>query len=152
MVTRHQGRLRAFLARLGGRDRADELAQDTFLRAWIRAGDYRGSGSYAGWLYRIAWHLFLDQQRANNRRLARETHHAVGPDQAEPDAESMIDAQRLLGLLDERSRAALLLCDGYGWSHSKAAAMLDIPLGTLKSLIGRAKLRLREAIRSGNTA
>lgn len=149
LVTRHERRLRGFLARAGARDNADDLAQEAFLKAWRRAKDFSGHGSYAGWLYRIAWHLLLDRLRSEKRRMAREALDGTEPAQHEPEGPAMIDAQRLLSQLDPRSRAALVLCDGHGWSHGEAAAMLDLPLGTVKSLIARAKERLRVQLRAG---
>lgn len=152
LVTRHERRLRSFLARAGARDCADDLAQEAFLKAWRQARHYSGHGSYAGWLYRIAWRLLLDRLRSEKRRMAREALDSTGPAQQEPEGPAMIDAQRLLGQLDPRSRAALVLCDGHGWSHSEAAAMLDLPLGTVKSLITRAKDRLRAQLLAGERA
>ncbi|HWW58078.1 MAG TPA: sigma factor, partial [Sphingopyxis sp.] len=66
-MLRHEGRLRAFLSRAAGCD-ADDLAQEVFVRAWQRAGEYRGQGSYAAWIMGIGWRLFLDQRRTARRR------------------------------------------------------------------------------------
>ena len=143
LVRRHEARLRGFLVRLAGRELADGLAQECFLRAWLRAGEYRGDGSYAGWLYRIAWHIHVDSHR---KRARREQLAALEPAPEEavmPATDAAIDARRLLATLDDRTRAALILCDGHGWSHGEAAAMLGLPVGTLKSLVARAKTRLR---------
>lgn len=151
LVARHERRLRHFLGRLAGTGIGDELAQECFLRAWQRAGDYRGRGSYAGWLYRIGWRLFLDSHRLAQRRAAHDALEAAGPD-AEPHypaADAALDLERLLARLDARSRAALVLCDGHGWSHAEAAEMLGLPLGTLKSLVARAKVALRAGLQEG---
>lgn len=63
-----------------------------------------------------------------------------------PAPDAALDLERLLARLDARSRAALVLCDGHGWSHAEAAAILGLPLGTLKSLVARAKTALRAAL------
>jgi RNA polymerase sigma-70 factor (ECF subfamily) len=141
LVLRHEGRLRAFLSRAAGCD-ADDLAQEAFVRAWQRAGEYRGQGSYAAWLMGIGWRLFLDQRRAARRRaglLGRED--AASSTDPRPASDAAIDAGRLLGALSPQERAALTLCFGHGWSHGEAAAIMGLPLGTLKSLVlrGRAK-------------
>jgi RNA polymerase sigma-70 factor (ECF subfamily) len=151
LVSRHERGLRAFLARAGARDLAEDLAQEAFLRAWDRSRSFSGSGSYAGWLYRIGWNLLLDRARQDRRRQRREADDGAGPFHADPQGPAMVEADRLLALLDPRSRAALVLCDGHGWSHSEAAAMLGLPLGTLKSLIARAKDHLRAHIAQGDT-
>src|SRR3546814_3024122 len=74
LVLRHEGQLRAFLARVAGSD-ADDLAQEAFVRAWQRAGDYRGQGSYAAWVMGIGWRIFLDQRRTTRRREGRSEEH-----------------------------------------------------------------------------
>lgn len=152
LVARHEGRLRAFLTRVAGSDIADDIAQETFLRAWRRAADYSGQGHYAGWLYRIAWRLALDHFRNDARRRERDAAAHDDETRIEPVADTMIDASRLLGLLDEKARAALILCDGHGWTHTEAAHMLSMPVGTLKSLILRSKQRLRTAMEEWETS
>ena len=53
LVRKHERQVRAFLARVAGHD-AEDLAQEAFVKAWRTAGHFRGEGSYAGWLLRIA--------------------------------------------------------------------------------------------------
>src|SRR5262249_52354779 len=61
LVRRHQGQVRGFLLRVtGGRHAlADDLAQETFLEAWAKIAQFRGQGSFAGWLLGIAWSRVL---------------------------------------------------------------------------------------------
>lgn len=134
--------MRAFLARLC-REGADDLAQETFLKAWRLAKTYRGEGSYEGWLLRIAWRLFLSDRRRGSASLAEDVPEAPG----NPDA--AIDAGRALATLDPRERAAALLCLGEGWSHSEAARIMELPLGTLKSLVARARAKLVRHLEGG---
>ena len=116
----------------------DDLAQETFLKAWRMAASYRGEGSYEGWLLRIAWRLFLSE-----RRSRREEAPLGGHDEAAAGCpEAAIDVTRALARLGDRERAAALLCLGEGWSHGEAALILDLPLGTLKSLVARARTEL----------
>lgn len=145
MVLRHEARLRAFLGRLGGTASGDELAQETFLRAWLRAGDYRGQGSYAAWLMGIGWRLFLDDARRARRRSALWDGGGAADELAitASASEATLDVNKLLGLLAPQQRAAIILCDGHGWSHVEAAQIMGVPLGTVKSLILRGKQRLR---------
>lgn len=141
LVLRHEGRLRAFLARAAGSD-ADDLAQEAFVRAWQRAGDFRGQGSYAAWVMGIGWRLFLDQRRTAQRRERLAAGEApVDATDPQPASDAAIDADRLLAGLSVQERAALILCFGHGWSHGEAAGIMGVPLGTLKSLVlrGRAK-------------
>lgn len=149
LVLRHEGRLRAFLRRVAGED-ADDLAQDAFVRAWNRAGDFRGEGSYAAWLAGIGWRMFLDRRRTTQRRrniaASDEASVAIDP-RASMDA--AIDANRLLAGLSPRERAALTLCFGHGWSHEEAARILGVPLGTLKSLVLRGREKAQRMMDEG---
>jgi RNA polymerase sigma factor (sigma-70 family) len=147
LVTRHQARLRGFLRKLSGNAAAaDDLAQETFVRAWQRCGQFdggHGGGNYPAWLVRIAWRVFLDAERHEQhlRRKHSAATEAVEP--AEPNHGARLDVMAALATLPARDRACVLLCDVEGWSHTEAAQLLDLPLGTLKSII----LRARDALR-----
>ena len=134
--------MRGFLRRLCGAAHADDLAQITFLKAWRAAGSFRGEGSYEGWLLSIAWTQFLSERRRqpDAREVEPRSQGASSPSQ--PDPEARFDVERALAALPERERAATLLCLGEGWSHADAAIILGIPLGTLKSLVARARTKL----------
>lgn len=140
-MLRHEARVRSFLARLCRGEGADDLAQETFLKAWRQAGAYRGEGSYAGWLLRIAWREFLSHRRRRpEAALPFEDDLHGGRIEADPGAR--LDVDRALAALDPRERAAALLCFGEGYSHQEAAEILDLPLGTLKSIAARARSKL----------
>lgn len=152
LVLRHEGRLRAFLSRAAGCD-ADDLAQEAFVRAWQRAGEFRGQGSYAAWIMGIGWRLFLDQRRTARRRESllggENTASSTDP---RPASDAAIDAGRLLAALSPQERAALTLCFGHGWSHGEAAAIMGVPLGTLKSLVLRGRAKAQKMIGEGAAA
>jgi len=144
LVRRHEGSVRRFLLRLSGQS-ADDLAQEAFIQAWRFGSTWRGTGTYRSWLIGIAWTQFLNARRADQRRTARESHWeeemAVT---VEPTVR--IDVQRALAGLDERERAAAILCFGEDFSHSEAAAIMGLPLGTLKSIVARARARLTQKL------
>lgn len=151
LVLRHERRLRAFLARAAGSALADDLAQETFLRAWRRARQFDSRGNYAAWLYRIGWRLFLDDRRrrgldsrtwAGAALLAPNVSH-------DPDSSMRVDIGAAIDRLDPVERAALQLCEGEGWTHAEAARILQTPLGTLKSVVSRAKRNLRASLDTG---
>jgi RNA polymerase sigma factor (sigma-70 family) len=149
-MLRHEARLRAFLGRVAGPADGDELAQEAFLRAWQRSGDYRGEGGYWSWLAGIGWRLFLDQARRDRRRSGL----AVGADDAEtmvpPESGAALDLARLFAWLSPQERAVITLCLGHGHSHGEAAAILDLPLGTVKSLLQRGRERLQSMAGAGD--
>ncbi len=137
LVRRHEGGVRNFLRRVA-RDSADDLAQETFTRAWRLAGSFRGSGSYRAWLYKIAWRVFLSSRKPP---VAEETCNPPVESHS-PDPAIGIDIERAMSALSERERAAAILCFAEGCSHAEAATALGLPLGTLKSLVARARARL----------
>jgi RNA polymerase sigma-70 factor (ECF subfamily) len=144
LVRLHQSQIRGFLLRLtGGRHAlADDLAQETFLHAWRKIGQFRGDGSFAGWLLRIAWSRYLMEARRHKReRTVEADDTAIDPRSGHDDR---LDLTRAMTKLAPTERAALTLCYALGYSHPEAGAILKIPLGTLKShvLRGREKLQI----------
>jgi len=149
LVRAHEGAVRRFLVRLTRGDGADDLAQEVFLKAWRRAGDWRGEGSYRGWLLRIAWTMFLTAYRAQGRRATRDQAAFEADTVARRDPDLAIDLARALAGLGERERAAALLCFGEGCSHNEAAEIMGLPLGTLKSILARARAALVQQLEVG---
>lgn len=140
LVARHERRLRDFLRRVAGPERSDDLAQDCFLQAWRRAAQFDARGSYAAWLIRIGWRLFLDEQRRRRSETRKRDGAALLADaSAEPGHAARLDMTAVLARLAPVERAALVLCDGQGYTHEEAAAALGLRLGTLKSIVARAK-------------
>jgi len=142
LVRSHEGAVRRFLSRLTRGEGADDLAQEVFLKAWRTAGSYRGEGAYRGWLMQIAWTAFLTSHRAKGRRQARDQASFEEDGGAAHDPDARIDLERALASLGDRERAAALLCFGEGCSHSEAAEIMRLPLGTLKSILARARAAL----------
>jgi RNA polymerase sigma-70 factor (ECF subfamily) len=142
LVRRHEAKVRTFLARVAGTQAADDLAQETFLRAWRNAGNFRGTGSYAGWLLAIGWRVFLDARKRQRLELDRRDEVAIPAPPIE-DPLARMDVEKLMAALDPEERASVTLCLGQGWSHGEAAEILGIPLGTLKSRVARATAKCR---------
>lgn len=153
LVRRHQGSTRQFLLRLtkGDRSRADDLGQETFVRAYRHLGSYKGEARFSAWLCGIAYRLFLSdlrRQRARREELG-EPGDAVQADTAALHGEHTHlrkDMERALTLLSDDERAALSMCFGQDLSHQEAAAALGWPLGTLKTHVMRGKDKLRKSL------
>lgn len=135
LVEKHETPLRSFLRRMGAGDISDDIAQEAFLKAWKAAAQYDGRARYSTWLTRIAWRCRIDQLRRDRN---------VEPQVRAEGADISDEVQDMLARLTDNERAALVLCDGHGWSHSEAAELLSVPLGTLKSTVARAKSKCRE--------
>jgi len=147
LVRRHQSRVRNWLRQLT-RDsaRADDLAQETFIRAWERAYTFTGRGKFVSWLMKIAYNSYLQSRRSDARR-ARLEFAAANVADTEPVAgggDEWPDLSNMLGVLSADEELALVLCHAHGLSHSEVAEVIDMPLGTVKSHVHRAKAKIRE--------
>ena len=144
LVAGHEKRLRAFLGRLAGPDLGDELAQQSFVKAWQGLRHFRGEARFGSWLCAIGWRCYSDHLRAERAEARKRESSAFGADEVERfSGDARLDLDRALAALDPVERASLILCDGHGWSHVEAAAILGIPLGTLKGSAARAKRKCR---------
>jgi RNA polymerase sigma-70 factor (ECF subfamily) len=102
---------------------------------------WRGTAKLSTWLHSIAYRKFLDYQRKHRRQMTMANLPDVGQDNRQAlDAEIM--AKHLMGLLNPKDRAVMMLAYGAGMSHSEIANVVDRPLGSVKARIHRAKLKL----------
>ena len=144
LVQAHQGYLRKLLGRVcrGDQARADDLAQEAFVRAWRALPGFRGEARFRTWLTRLAYSALAAERPAlpllDDAAPDLEAHSDFAP-----GVDLRIDLDRALAGLSEPQRHALLLCYGADLSHSEAALILGWPLGTLKTQVLRAKARLR---------
>lgn len=147
LVRRHQGVVRNWLRRLAGdHARADDVAQETFVRAWQQLSAYRGDGEFRSWLLTIAYRQFLQSLRRQKSRdsLLEQVEQQDLQEATGSGHDALPDLTRLLSVLSVEERACMLLCYSHGHSHGEVSALLDIPLGTVKSHIRRSVQRIRE--------
>ena len=144
LVRRHERAVRSLLRRLCAGDAAlaDDLAQETFLRAYRGLTGYRGGARFSTWLYRVAYSAFLSHARASRTRELPELDHVSSGS----GALLRHDLERALGALGPVERMALVLAYGADVTHEEIAMILEIPLGTVKTHILRSKERLRRAL------
>jgi RNA polymerase sigma-70 factor (ECF subfamily) len=146
-VRRHGSAVRALLRRMGADPTvADDVAQDAFLAGFERITEFRGEGTYAGWIKRIAARLYLRRfRRASPVDFMAETPE-LDPDLTlggEGQAAGRIDLDEALRALPTAERVCVSLCYGAGLSHAEAAELTGAPLGTVKSHVKRGLDRLR---------
>lgn len=149
----HLGRIHGLCLRMSADPAlAEELTQQTFIRAWQRLGTFRGEGRFAGWLRRLAVNVVLADRRTRMRRAAFERGDvdpadlgsripADGPDRRR-DLESAIAG------LPPGARAVFVLHDIEGYRHDEIAAFTGTSKGTSKAQLHRARRLLREALKS----
>jgi RNA polymerase sigma-70 factor (ECF subfamily) len=146
----HVGRVYALCLRMSGdADRAEELTQDVFVRAWSRLSSFRGDSAFGTWLHRIAVTAVLQKRRGDKRRELRiETRENLELESAatrERPAEKL-DLERAVAGLPEGARAVFLLHDVQGYKHHEIADMMGLAVGTTKAQLHRARRLLREML------
>ncbi len=132
-----------FCAMLTSDAAADDLAQETFLRATRALPRFRGEASQSTWLLSIARNVCADHLRRRYRRERGEG--ALEPRMAaDQDPSDSVTARDLIGRLDGDRRAAFVLTQLYGLTYVEAAAVCDCPVGTIRSRVARASEDLIE--------
>ncbi|MBV9851406.1 MAG: sigma-70 family RNA polymerase sigma factor [Armatimonadetes bacterium] len=160
LVTRYRSRLIALSRRMlagsrGGPDEAEDVAQEAFVAAYDRRASYRRGEPFRPWLYRIALNRCLDRLRAQSRRPSLHSWEAVA---AEPEAaeagpltalladEREARLQAAVAALPPKYRAVFLLRHLDDLSYEEIAAATELPLGTVKTHLFRARALLRAAL------
>lgn len=116
------------------------------MRGFQNIHRFRGGSSFRTWLFAIAYREFLqDRRKARAAGRLEERLAEVGVD-APPDPGAALDLQRALQMLGTPERAAVLLCDACGMSHSEAALAMDAPLGSVKTYVKRGRAKLQAAL------
>jgi len=144
LVNDHQQAVRGFVRRLClSPDDADDLAQEAFVTAWASLHKLRDDVSFRTFVCGIAYRKALNDRRRFNRAAARDTEwHGLTPQTTSSTIDTRLSVQAALAQLPLDQRAAVSLCVAADYSHSEAAEILNLPLGTVKTHIqkGREKL------------
>ncbi|WP_397452763.1 RNA polymerase sigma factor [Pseudomonas sp. NA-150] len=152
MVSRKLPRLLALAGRLlGDAEEARDVAQESFLRIWKQAANWRGGHArFDTWLHRVALNLCYDRLRRRNEQPLTEMDSALEPlDPALPPDEQLDATERsaqmaaALAALPDRQREAIVLQYYQELSNIDAAALMDISVDALESLLSRARRNLR---------
>jgi RNA polymerase sigma-70 factor (TIGR02960 family) len=165
LVDRHRRELHVHCYRMvGSFEEAEDLVQETFLRAWRRRDSFEGGPGFRAWLYRIATNASLDAIRSRSRRVTSLGSFAevpwlqpypdrlldeVAPSDAEPDAVVVaretieLTFMAVIQLLPPQQRAVLILRDVLEWSAAETAALLDTSVAAANSALQRARATLR---------
>ncbi len=175
LVRRYQDRVFNTCWRICGHlEDARDLTQDAFLKAFESLDAFRQESGFYTWIFRVAVNLSLSHRRSAGRRrmaslegiaaaggtqaeeLARRVRRSEGddPSPAASDAElqaRIAHALSAAGGLDDEHRAVVVLRDIEGFDYRQIAAILDIPPGTVKSRLHRARMALREAMTPART-
>jgi RNA polymerase sigma-70 factor (ECF subfamily) len=163
LVERYQGEVYSLAFRLVGRvEDAEDLTQETFLRAFRALKRYDPTRPFGAWLHTIATRLCIDHHRRNRAKMVSLTQPEEGSageertidledpsDRPDEDAERSELARRLEALVEELppdSRAAILLRHQQDLPYEEIARVLQVPLGTVKARIHRARIMLKQKL------
>ena len=153
LLRRHQERILLLQRRLTGeRSLAEDLAQETFLRAWEKLGSYRGPDRFGAWLASLSYNVFRAHWRRSRRQRQEVALGDLDPAARETEEGALADLERLLAVLHRDDQVMLVLTYAYGLSTPEVAEVLEKPAGTVKARIHRAKKRLRAELEAPPSA
>jgi len=167
LVSRYQNKIMGYVGRMvnGDREEAEDVTQETFIKAYRSLDSFRGQASFSTWLYKIATNLCIDRARGKKRRpqQAFSLDEPMDKDEEKggreiPDSryEPAQDVERdemrkvvreTVAAMPEKMRQVLILCDLQGKPYEEIAQMLDVPLGTVKSRLFHARADLARRLR-----
>ena len=141
---------------LQNRADAEDLLQEIFLQAYGKLPSFQRRSAFGTWLYRLAVNRCLDHLRskASKQQARTEPLTAVVPGSRTSGGTRGIELERAIGNLPASTRAAFLLHDVEGYEHGEVSEIMGIAVGTSKSLVHRARMKLRgylNPISSGET-
>ncbi|MEK6676333.1 MAG: sigma-70 family RNA polymerase sigma factor [Planctomycetota bacterium] len=169
LVVRYQDRLFNTCWRIcGNLEDAQDVTQEAFMKAYQNIASFRGDSAFYTWLYRVAVNLALSQRRSKKRRpvvsldgvstegtqvepLARKMLIASQKDTATAAADAELAGRVLAALhsLKEDDRAIVVLRDMEGLDYEQIGRILELPAGTVKSRLHRARMELRKLVQAG---
>lgn len=151
LVDRHLQRLHAFASRvLDDAAEAEDVCQDAFMKLWQFASQWDPRARVRTWLYQVALNGCRDRLRRRRPHSEAEPDElptsAAGPERRHTERTRAQAVHAALNALPARQREAMLLCHYEGHTNPEAAAMLDVSVDALESLLARAKRALRERL------
>ena len=163
LVRKYEKQVYNFAYRLTGNyDDANDVAQDAFLRVFNAIGTFRGDASFSTWLFRITTNVFLDERKRAKAhpQASLDEYLELGessvtrqiedpsptPDAVMEQSERAEFLRSAIGELPEYQRAMVTLYHSEQKSYEEIAEIMDLPIGTVKSRLNRARLALKEKL------
>lgn len=153
LYRRHRNRIYGLVWRLCGGDAAlaEDLLQESFVRAWQKLDSFRGESRFSTWLHRLSANVALSDRRIRLRRLERETvlegsAERTATGERDVYADKRMDLEQAIAGLPERARTVLVLFDIEGYSHAEIARTAGMAVGSSKAQLHRARKLVREEL------
>jgi RNA polymerase sigma-70 factor (ECF subfamily) len=159
LVLRYQDRLFNALVRiLRNREDARDVAQESFVTAWRKLESFRGESSFYSWLFRVAYNVAMSRGRKKRittvspaqsntlNQILADSQQGASPSYQMELNEQQQTVRQALDHLPEEYRVVLVLKELEDFKYEQIAEILDVPLGTIRSRIHRARQLLRESL------
>lgn len=157
LVMRYTDPLLNFIYRfIGERSFSEDILQETFLRLYKNKHYYKEIAKFSTWIYTIAGNLAKTELRKRKRRNLFSIHNfmdtekdyelpdkGITPDKMANSAIADIEIQAAINKLSPKFRQVILLRDVQGFSYEEISQIVNIPLGTVKSRVNRARIKLQ---------
>ena len=146
LVGTEQKQLRRFLLALccGNKDEADDIAQESLIKAYLSSSTYRDEGKFTAWLYKIAHHTFLDHRK--NMKYTEDIEAATALTDGSFAADRSFEYQELyaaIATLPPRERTSILLFYLKGYSIKEIAGIIDCNADAVKKQLSRGREQLK---------
>ena len=156
LVLRYQSPLRLWARRLcdGDTHLADDLAQETFIKAYGALSAFRAEAKFSTWLYRIAFNVAANRWRSKKLQWCSLDHsdELVAEQCTLTQFDAKRDLEAAMLQLSAAQQLAVRLCYDDGFSHEEAASIMGVPLGTIKTHVLRGKKKLQLLLSAWNEA
>ncbi len=151
LVKKYQSPVRRFFLHqtLGDEELSDDLAQETFIKAYTHLASFKNLSSFSTWLYKIAYHIFYDYIRSRKETTGLEDREVDAAYQTEQrNVGEQMDLYRGLSRLKEAERTCITLFYMEDLSIDKISTVTGMPAGTIKSHLSRGKEKLANFLRN----
>jgi RNA polymerase sigma-70 factor (ECF subfamily) len=159
LVRKYQDRLFNTVVHVAGsREEAEDVVQEAFVQAFLKLSSFHGESAFYTWLYRIAFNVSVSRRRRKRNEVSlnagREDTVIDPADDVEAPGEHILREERAhlvhaaLGTLSDEHRTILVLREMEGFEYEQISEILDLPTGTVRSRLHRARLQLREQLKT----
>jgi RNA polymerase sigma-70 factor (ECF subfamily) len=158
-VRKYQDRLFNTVVHVAGsREEAEDVAQEAFVQAYVKLSSFHRESAFYTWLYRIAFNIAVSRRRRKKNEVSldagREDSGREPTDDVEAPGEQLLRQERAnlvhsaLAALSDEHRSILVLREMEGFEYEQISEILDLPTGTVRSRLHRARLHLREQLKT----
>ncbi len=158
LVQKYQDRLYNTVVHVvGNAEDAKDVVQDAFVQAFVKLDTFKGSSAFYTWLYRIAINVAISRRRRRRPTQSVEQNRETsgsepvdgnqGPDETLERDERRRQVRRAIDQLPDEYRVVVVLREIDGCTYEAIAEILDLPIGTVRSRLHRARLQLRDSLK-----